>query len=726
MILNWGLFTIIIALNLTLGVLVLTKNPKEKINRSFFWMVLFTTFWTTANYLENENLKISLRAFFLRLDFAIAPFLSLFFLLFCVNFSKHLLKKTTIIFLLVLGGILGFFSFSNYLIKNICITNGTIIFKISTLFPLYALFIIATITLGCYKLIVFCRKSTGLRRLQSLYILIGLSLTAFILLLLNLVLPQIIFVPLSIGRLGIYSLIIFIFFSFYTIVKYRLMDIRVVMGKGAIYIFSFLSVIGMSFLLIFLNQKLAQPIPFNIFFSSVIIVSVLLFQLFFRLFEKIASRYFYYTFYSYQTVLTDLGRRLTQVLDLKKLASLITSTLIRTMKLDRTVILLRDPQTRTYRIIKNIGFREENGISLVKDNFLTRYLEKTQKPLVYEELSLAIRDIKDEGERKNLEKLKQNMRKIEAALCLPLFRERKIIGLIVLGNKISRDPYSQQDLELLTTLSGQASIAFQNAILYSQVEDLSQNLQQKVQEQTKELRKAYQELKTLDKAKSEFISMASHQLRTPLTSIKGYISMILEGDYGQIPPKAKKALESVFQSNERLIRIVNDLLNISRIELGKMELQKSPTKIEELIQTCYEEIKNEASKKNLKLVFKKPETPLPVINIDSLKIQQVILNLLDNALRYTKKGKIEIALKKKPNSILISVKDTGEGLTRSEQKQIFEGFSRGSAGINLFIEGAGLGLYVSKKYLDLHKGKIWAESPGKGKGSTFYVELPLR
>jgi signal transduction histidine kinase len=220
--------------------------------------------------------------------------------------------------------------------------------------------------------------------------------------------------------------------------------------------------------------------------------------------------------------------------------------------------------------------------------------------------------------------------------------------------------------------------------------------------------------------------MASHQLRTPLTSIKGYISMILEGDYGQIPEKTKKALQNVFQSNERLIGIVNDLLNISRIELGKMELKTSPTKIEQLLQSCSKELKPQAEKKNLKLIFKPPKTPLPTLNIDQLKIRQVILNLIDNAIRYTKEGTITIKVQKTKNSILISIKDTGEGLTREEQKHIFEGFTRGSAGINFFIEGAGLGLYVAKKYLDLHNGKIWAESPGKGKGSTFYVELPIR
>ena len=221
--------------------------------------------------------------------------------------------------------------------------------------------------------------------------------------------------------------------------------------------------------------------------------------------------------------------------------------------------------------------------------------------------------------------------------------------------------------------------------------------------------------------------MASHQLRTPLTAIKGYISMMLEGSYGRLPEKAKEKVGNVFASSERLIKIIEDLLNISKIELGKMELEKKPTQLEELISSCCEELKLEAGKKGIKIIFQEPTPPLPQINADQLKIRQVVLNLIDNAIRYTKKGgEIKINLEKLNSVIRLSVRDTGEGLTEKEQKDIFTGFVRGSAGINYFIEGAGLGLYVAKKFLDLHQGRIWAESEGKGKGSAFYVELPLR
>jgi len=234
-----------------------------------------------------------------------------------------------------------------------------------------------------------------------------------------------------------------------------------------------------------------------------------------------------------------------------------------------------------------------------------------------------------------------------------------------------------------------------------------------------------EETEKLSQAKSEFISMASHQLRTPLTAIKGYLSMMIDGSWGNIPQAAKEKMENIFQSTERLIRIVADLLDVSKIELGKMELEKEETDIKELVKSCYEELKITADKKGLNYTLDITPEPLPNLNIDSLKVRQVIMNLIDNSLKYTLKGEVKVKLEKKGNNILISIKDTGDGLAEKEKKDIFEGFVRGSAGIDYFIEGAGLGLYVAKKFLDIQKGKIWAESEGKGKGSTFFVQLPI-
>jgi len=296
-----------------------------------------------------------------------------------------------------------------------------------------------------------------------------------------------------------------------------------------------------------------------------------------------------------------------------------------------------------------------------------------------------------------------------------------LITILLLINLISSETsieYSWKSILFVTFL------IFGYLLIKSVLNEIRQR--EKMEKMAGELRIAYEELKRINRAKSEFISMASHQLRTPLTSIKGYISMLLEGDYGDIGKKQKEILGNVFQSNQRLIKIVNELLNISRIELGKMELTKTETQIEDLVESCCKELAPEAEKKKLKMIFKKPKTALPKLKIDNLKIRQVIINLIDNAIRYTSRGEIEVNLKKEANSIVVSVRDTGEGLSEKEKKEIFEGFTRGSAGTAFFVEGAGLGLYVAKKYIELHQGRIWVESQGKGKGSTFYVKLPIK
>ena len=246
------------------------------------------------------------------------------------------------------------------------------------------------------------------------------------------------------------------------------------------------------------------------------------------------------------------------------------------------------------------------------------------------------------------------------------------------------------------------------------------------QKTSKKLQVAYAELKKLDRAKSEFVSIASHQLRTPLTAIKGYISMMIEKSYGNPPEKMEKPLKNIYDSNERLIRLVNDLLNVSKIEAGRMELKKEKTSLEEIIISVIEELQNEAKNKNIYLKYEKPPHKLsPKISVDKFKIRQAILNLIDNAIRYTEKGGITIKTKIQNTKYQIQISDTGEGMTKEEISHLFKSFSRGKAGTRFWTEGAGLGLYVAKKFIEMHNGSIWAESKGKGKGSTFYIELPI-
>ncbi len=203
--------------------------------------------------------------------------------------------------------------------------------------------------------------------------------------------------------------------------------------------------------------------------------------------------------------------------------------------------------------------------------------------------------------------------------------------------------------------------------------------------------------------------------------------MITEGTYGKVPKQARGKLENVALSNERLIKLVNDLLSVSRIETGKIELDPKKEDLERVVSQIIDELKINAERKGLYLEFKKPKKKLPEIMLDEGKLRQVILNLIDNAIKYTREGGITVTLEKSENNknVMIKMVDTGEGMDEEELSKVFRSFSRGQAGNQLSTEGAGLGLFIARKFIKMHNGKVWAESEGKKKGSQFYIQLPI-
>jgi len=234
-----------------------------------------------------------------------------------------------------------------------------------------------------------------------------------------------------------------------------------------------------------------------------------------------------------------------------------------------------------------------------------------------------------------------------------------------------------------------------------------------------------EEAERLLKAKSEFLSIASHQLRTPLTAIAGYISMLKEGDYGRIPEEGNKAINKVYNSSQRMIKLVNDFLNVSRVETGRVVLNLSRVSLDEIILQIIAETELKVKQKGLFIKWNKPSLE-PIVNVDPGKIKEVISNIVDNAIHYTNQGGITISAKIDPVKTTLMISDTGAGMDRDEIEKIFESFSRGSAGNKLYTQGSGLGLYIAKKFVELHGGRIWVESQGKDKGSAFYIELSNR
>ena len=250
-------------------------------------------------------------------------------------------------------------------------------------------------------------------------------------------------------------------------------------------------------------------------------------------------------------------------------------------------------------------------------------------------------------------------------------------------------------------------------------------LREKVEVLAKSLEKANARLKELDKLKSEFVSFATHQIRAPLTAIKGYTSLIQEGSYGSVSEEVRGAIDKIHKASNSLVLVVEDYLNISRIEMGRMKYDFKEMDFGKLINEIINELEPNIKKAGLKLDLDIDKSAEYKASIDEGKMRQVIANLIDNAIKYTKKGSIKISLAKneKKKKLLLTVSDTGVGITKETMPKLFSKFIRAKNANEVNIHGTGLGLYIAKSIIEKSRGNIGFRSQEK-KGSTFWFTIP--
>ncbi len=311
------------------------------------------------------------------------------------------------------------------------------------------------------------------------------------------------------------------------------------------------------------------------------------------------------------------------------------------------------------------------------------------------------------------------------AIALPLQRgDGQMIGYCLLGEHLSGN-YARRDIRALHTISNELVIAIQNALSVQEVKELNETLQQRIDEATKELRASNAQLQKLDEAKDEFVSMASHQLRTPLTSVKGYISMVLEGDAGKISDAQKHLLSEAFTSSERMVHLINDFLNVSRLQTGKFMVDRRAIDLAKVTSQEVDSLKTTADARDLKLKFRKPAY-FPTLYIDEGKIRQVIMNFIDNAIYYSREYSIiTVQLAVVDGDAVLTVYNEGIGVPESEQAHLFTKFFRAANARKQRPDGTGVGLYLAKKVITAHGGSMVFESI-KDEGTTFGFRLPIK
>ncbi len=342
------------------------------------------------------------------------------------------------------------------------------------------------------------------------------------------------------------------------------------------------------------------------------------------------------------------------------------------------------------------------SISEVSGRNFFEPLIKNHSPIVNEKFGYILKNIFPEDELQRF----ADRAHLKSSLVYPLALGDRVLGILLIGMNREYDVLPDYEKDIIKNIVNVVSLAIDKSLTYEA------------------LHEANEKLKSLDKLKTEFLSLAAHQLRSPLTAIRGYTSMLLDGSYGTFEEKQREAINRVFESSTHLSKVVEDLLNVSKIEAGGMKYEMAPFDMEKAAKDLATDLSITAQKKGLALSFTTDNKAPYTINGDMEKLRQVMLNIIDNSIKYTEKGSITVALSKDmtTNMIRLAVTDTGMGISAEEKEKLFQKFSRGAGG-KTNTGGSGLGLYLAKQIAEAHGGHIVIDSPGVGLGSTFSIEL---
>ncbi|MEI7632078.1 MAG: ATP-binding protein [bacterium] len=707
-----GIISIIITslLNAILGFVVFMRNPKSDLNKVFLGLSLAIAFWAATSLTSDSTSDYELSKITSSLAFSFG-FIGIFFVwLFTTILSK---KKPK-------------YLFWYYFVPSVAISvlSATpLVYKLTTIDKfengiLYYPYLIAFIVLmlaSFYNLLSVFKRGNRSERSQIRYILIGIIILTVGGGLFNAILP--VNFPEHaevLTKIGPLFSVFFIGMTGLAIVRHKLFDFRAVLARSLTYLFTtFFVVAGYVAVAFFVTHFLVPDTKIETaqFISNILltVVLVLTFPLIKRRFDRVTNKIFFRDAYDPQALIGKINQTLVTNVQLESLLTKSALVIQENIKNDFCMFYIRETSYLPSRIFG--AHRINPEIESIDD------LE-THASKIHHRVYSAVNDTENDNEINLSKILKKNQIEVMARLVTTLDYDVKGIGYIFMGQKKSGSLYTTQDLKIIEIIANELVIAIENVLRFEEIEQFNITLQKKIDGATKELKKSNEKLKALDEAKDEFISMASHQLRTPLTSVKGYLSMLAEGDAGKLNDTQNKFIDQAFVSSQRMVYLIADLLNVSRLKTGKFIIEPKPMYLPDVVESEISQLYQTVKARGIKMTFNKPKT-FPIVNLDEVKLRQVIMNFTDNAIYYTPAtGSIVLELKNVGDSVEFTVTDTGMGVPKNEQQHLFTKFYRAGNARKARPDGTGLGLFMAKKVIVASGGSLIFNSI-EGKGSTF-------
>jgi signal transduction histidine kinase len=612
--------------------------------------------------------------------------------------------------------------FISYLADN-SYRRSFFLIDIKPLFIPYVLFLFSYSIAGqAFLLHTWLFGDTVSQRKQAKWLLLGISLGILPLTFFDAI-PFILGIEIPYGRFSAYTLILIPLCYGVAILKHRLVDIELALNRSLVYTV----VSGIALAVYLLSSQVLGKILSTVSPSSEAVVampfSVLVVALLFapmkQRVQELVDRLFHQRRYNYQRILLDLSEALSMMLRLDEICETVLSRLGEAFHPQFAAFLLR--RESGYQVHKQIG--DEGGLKEVLNEF-------------------------------NLESMGDKPRRIDQrGLVVPLLSKDDLVGIILLGGKLSGKHYNSEDISLMKTLSHQIAISIENATIYERLRERVDFMEKAYNQLIETFRKSHpgisspqrpesergdviselgvisealisssEKLREIDELKSQFLSNVTHELRTPLTSIKGYADNLLDGVVGELNEKQRRYIEGISHNSERLMRMINNLLNLSRIEVGKSEFIPTRLPLFPLISEMVFEFTPIAEKKGVSLSLNSISDI--TLFADGDKLREIIANLLDNAIKFTPPGgRVSVYVEDRGRWVGISVEDTGIGIPSEDLDRIFDRFHQIQMKGKARSRGIGIGLAIVKNFVELHGGRITVQSE-LGKGSRFTVILP--